>query len=261
MAKLKTEIRTMVLEVLNQYGVKLKGEYDDSLLGAELLDIGSTGRNTNAVGEGDFDFNLKLDAKDFSLVPQIANEIRQRLGTEMTEAFIAPSDFNNNQLRFFGSNAFSQQGLDIDIGFVKKSDLNVYASHDALADKLNNLLEKRGQKDYDEAIANILLAKKWLKEGGAYKKGNYGDGGLGGVGVENLILAHGGNLKQAFQAFYQATKNSDGSIKSYEEFKGSFKILDAGLNLRYNNHDNFTLNMNEAGYQKMLDVIQNHFAF
>lgn len=261
LAKLKTEIRSMVLEVLSQHGINLKGEYDDSLLGAELLDIGSTGRGTNAVGEGDFDFNLKLDAKDFDKVPQIAEEIKQRLGIEMTEAFIAPSDGNNNQLRFFGSNVFSQQGLDIDIGFVKKSDLNVYASHDALADKLNNLLEKRGQKDYDEAVANILLAKKWLKEGGAYKKGNHGDGGLGGVGVENLILAYNGNIKQAFRAFYEAAKNSDGSIKSFEQFKTGFKILDAGLNLRYNTHDNFVLNMNEAGYQKMIAIIKDHFSF
>lgn len=258
LSKLKVEIRQLVLEVLSKYGIQLKGEYDDSLLGAELLDIGSTGRGTNAVGEGDFDFNLKLDAKDFDKVSNIAAEIVQRLGSEMKEGPIYPSGGNNNQLRFFGSNIFSQKGLDIDIGFVKKSDLNVYASHDAVADKLNNIRQKYGNEAYGEVVANILLAKKWLKEGRAYKKGNYGEGGLGGIGVENLILAYEGNIREAFGAFYRAAKNSDGSIKSLETFKQDFKILDAGMNLRFNNHDNFVYNMNEDGYRKMIAIIQEH---
>ncbi|MCX6741131.1 MAG: hypothetical protein NTY61_01910, partial [Candidatus Parcubacteria bacterium] len=90
--KLKTEIRTMALEVLMQFDVKLKPEYDDSIIGAELLDIGSTGRDTNAIGEGDFDFNLKLDAKDFDKFTAVAQEIQKRLGGEMSESPILPSE-------------------------------------------------------------------------------------------------------------------------------------------------------------------------
>jgi len=256
--RLKKEIRQLVLEVLGKYGIQLKGEFDDSLSGAELLDIGSTGRGTSAIGEGDFDLNLKLDANDFYMVHQISQEIVSKLGIEMKEAPITPSEGNNNQLRFFGSNIFSQKGLDIDIGFIKKSDINVYASHDAIADKLNNIRQTQGDEAYNEAVANILLAKKWLKEGGAYKKGNYGEGGLGGIGVENLILAYGANIKDAFGAFNNAAKNPDGSTKSFESFKQDFKILDAGMNLRFNNHDNFVFNMNEAGYRKMLEIISEH---
>jgi hypothetical protein len=256
LVKLKREIRDLVTDVLKKYGVRLKSEYDDSLVGAELLDIGSTGRGTNAVGEGDFDFNLKLDAEDFDKIPKIAQEIITRLGAEMKEAPIYPSFDNNNQLRFFGSNRFSQKGLDIDIGFVRKSDLNVYASHDAIADKLNNIRQQYGTQAYNETVANILLAKKWLKEAGVYKKGNFGEGGLGGIGVENLILAYNGNVKEAFGAFYRAAQNPDGSFKNFETFVQDFKILDAGMNLRFNSHDNFVLNMNPGGYKTMLSLIK-----
>jgi hypothetical protein len=257
--ELKTDVRTMILQVLAQFDIKLKPEYDDSLLGAELLDIGSTGRGTNTVGEGDFDLSLKLDAQDFDKVPAIAQEIEKRLGNERRESPILPSESNRNQFRFFGTNVFNQKNVDIDIGFVRKSDLNVYASHDALADKLNNIRQKHGEEAYQEVIANVLLAKKWLKEGEAYKKGDWSQGGLGGVGVENLILAYGGNIKTAFKAFTEAAKNPDGSIKNLEEFKKTFKLLDAGLDLRANRHDNFVYNMNEQGYQKMLQVIKEHF--
>lgn len=257
--KLKTEIRTMALEVLMQFDVKLKPEYDDGIIGAELLDIGSTGRDTNAIGEGDFDFNLKLDAKDFDKFAAIAQEIQKRLGGEMSESPVLPSEGNHYQFRFFGTNVFSQKDVDIDIGFVKKSDLNVYASHDAITDKLANVHQKYGEEAYQEVVANILLTKKWLKAGEAYKKGDYGQGGLGGIGVENLILAYSGNIKTAFRAFAEAAKKSDGSRKGLEEFKKDFKLLDAGMDLRSNHHDNFVYNMNEAGYQRMLDVIQEHF--
>ncbi|GEM_PF-3278605 len=262
LSKLKEEIRTMVLSILAQLNIHLKPEYDDSLIGAELLDIGSTGRDTNAVGEGDFDFNLKLDSKYFDRFPEIAQEIAQRLGGEprgKTESPILPSSANHFQFRFFGTNVFGQKDVDIDIGFVKKSDLNVYASHDAVADKLANIRQAYGEEAYQETVANVLLAKKWLKAGEAYKKGNYGQGGLGGIGVENLILAYGGNIKSAFRAFAETAKNPDGSIKDFELFKDDFKLLDAGMDLRSNHHDNFVYNMNATGYQKMLDVIQKHF--
>ncbi len=253
---LHKEIRDLVLEVLEQYNIKLKAEYDDSLLGAELLDIGSTGRGTSVPGDGDFDFNLKLDAKDFEKFNEISHEIISRLGTSGKEQPLTPHAGNNYQMRFFGSNAFSEKGIDIDIGFVRKSDLNVYASHDAIKDKLENIRLVHGDKASDTVVANILLAKEWLKEGKAYKKGSHGEGGLGGIGVENLIMAHGGNLREAFASFYTAAKNSDGSFKSFEQFKGDYKILDAGMNLRYNNHDNFVLNMTSEGYQNMLQVIK-----
>lgn len=249
----------MVLGILTRYDIKLKPEYDDSLIGAELLDIGSTGRDTNAIGEGDFDFNLKLDAKDFDKFAAIAQEIQKRLGGEMSESPVLPSEGNHYQFRFFGTNVFSQKDVDIDIGFVKKSDLNVYASHDAIADKLANVRQKYGEEAYQEVVANILLIKKWLKAGEAYKKGDYGQGGLGGIGVENLILAYSGNIKLAFKAFAEAAKNTDGSIKDFESFKDDFRVLDAGMDLRSNHHDNFVYNMNATGYQKMLAVIKEHF--
>lgn len=259
MQVLQKEIRSMIMEVLQEKDITFKGEYDDSLVSAEFLDIGSTGRGTNLPGDGDFDFNLKLDAKDWGKVYELSQEIIKKLGPSFREHPIIPDNYNNYQLRFFGTNIFSQKGIDIDIGFVKKSELSAYASHDAIIDKLENIRQVHGEEAYNDVIANILLAKTWLKEGKAYKKGDHGEGGLGGIGIENLVLAHNGNVRDAFLSFRDAALQSDGSIKSFEQFKKEYKVLDAGVNLRYNNHDNFVLNMNSNGYKKMLTVIDLHF--
>lgn len=258
LAALRKEVRQLIFLVLEKHGVVLKGEYDDSILGAELSDTGSTGRGTAIDAGGDFDFSLRMDFKDWSKRTMIAQEIAAALGSKMKEQPIFPSESNSNQFRFFGSDAFSQKGIDIDIAFVNKSEVEVYASHQAVIDKLENIKTKQGESAYEAVIGNILLAKKWLKEGNAYKKGGHGDGGLGGIGVENLVLAYGGNVQSAFKAVAASAYRPNGERKSFQEFKESFKIRDAGVNLRSGKHDNFVNNMHEQGYLNMLKVIEQH---
>ena len=91
-----------------------------------------------------------MDAKDFDKFATIAQEIQKRLGDEKRESPILPSEGNHYQFRFLGTNVFDQKDVDIDIGFVKKSDLNVYASHDAVADKLANIRQAYGEEAYQE---------------------------------------------------------------------------------------------------------------
>ncbi len=256
---LKKDIRSLVVDVLGTFDISLKAEYEDGLLGAELLDTGSTGRGTNSPGEGDFDLTLKLDAQDYNQVTAIGEKIIEQLGLVMTEKPLFKEQNGNYLLRFFGSQAFGAEGADIDIVFIKKSDLNVYGSHDAISDKLDNIREEHGEPAYQETVANILLAKKWLKAGQVYKKRDYGEGGLGGIGVENLVLAYGGNVGQAFRAFYQAAQSDNGSTKTFTQFKQGFKLLDAGLDMRSNRYDNFMENLTEIGYQKMLRLIEQKF--
>ncbi len=256
---LKKEVRSLVVEVLSEFGIQLKDEHDESLAGAELLDVGSTGRGTNVGGEGDFDLTLKLDASDYDKVRAIGSKIIQRLGAQTTQSASFARQQNNYLLRFFGTNVLSEKGIDIDIVFVRKSDVNMYASQDAIGDKLDSIGEHYGAGAYEEAIANILLAKHWLKEAEVYKKGAYAEGGLGGIGVENLVLAYGGNVGKAFKTFYDAARGRSGTIKPFEQFKKDFKLLDAGMNLRSNQYDNFIDNMTEQGYQKMLRVVQDKF--
>ncbi len=151
--------------------------------------------------------------------------------------------------------------IDVDIAFVQKSTIKPFATHDAVADKLNSVKETYGEPVYHETIGSIVLAKRLLKESGAYKKL---DGGFGGVGVENWILQHGGNITEAFQSFWDAahsgganTGADGGAAIPLEEFKQKYKLLDAGENLAFPGHDNFIqLHLEEGAYQKILSMIQ-----
>jgi len=141
--------------------------------------------------------------------------------------------------------------LEIDVALVSKSEIAVYESHDAVKERLDNM----DPNVRAEVQANIVLAKKILKEAGIYKKT---EGGLGGIGVENLILQNGGNVVTAFEAFQEAAIK-DGKLVPFVEFKRNFKILDAGLNAKFNRHDNFIeQNLNEQGYARRANVINSY---
>ena len=237
--------------------VAFRSEFDTSIVGAELLDTGSTGRHTNTPGDFDFDFSLKLDAKDFLEAANLAQAIKNTMifGEDISHE----EEGGYYQLRVKGVTSIGgkQLGtpLDIDIGFASKSDLSVYGSHDAIRDKLNYIKNNDGQKAYEQTIANVILTKQTLKEGDAYKKQE--DGGFGGVGVENWILANGGNMEEAFKSFRDAAYEN-GQRLPYEKFKEKYKILDPGTNIKFNGHDNFINILKPTGYEAMLNTIENY---
>ncbi|MBI5134745.1 hypothetical protein HZA86_00710 [Candidatus Uhrbacteria bacterium] len=249
---LRTQIRSQIQMVLSRHGVELKSAYDTGLFGAELSDIGSTGRGTSMPGDADFDFTVRLDDKDFEKVNIIAAEMMQLFQPAKDDSH---TEVGYYQLRAIGAAGLSQTA-DIDIGFVKKSELMVYGSHNAVSDKLEWIREHHGQEQYEDTIANIVVAKKILKGGEAYKKMEHG--GIGGIGVENWILSHGGNVKDAFQSFYDAAYVNGGGRISLESFKGKYRVLDAGTNVKKGFHDDFIYNLSDAGYHKMLDTIERY---
>ncbi len=253
-------IRAAIQKALSGLGIALRSEFDTSILGAELLDTGSTGRHTNTPGDFDFDFSLKLDVNDFPRASQLAEAIKGIMVMQDDKSHEERGGYY--QLRAMGVTQIGDQKfekpLDIDIGFANKSDLSVYGSHDAIRDKLDFIRKAYGEASYRDAVANIILAKKVLKEGGAYKKKEHG--GIGGIGLENWILANGGNLEAAFRSFYEAA-HEGGTLLSLEEFRKRYRILDAGVNVKYLGHDNFVDILKPQGYQAMLATIRDYLGF
>ncbi len=253
-------IRSEIQVALGGLGVSLRSEFDTGILGAELLDTGSTGRYTNMPGDFDFDFSLKLDANDFpkaKALAQAINSLMVKEGSNDHEEEGGYYQLRAKGVTRIGDRVF-EKPLDIDIGFASKSDLSVYGSHDAIRDKLDHIREHQGEEAYRESVANVILAKTFLKEGHAYKKGEAADGGMGGIGVENWILAHGGNMESAFRSFYDAAHDEQGNRVSIDEFRKRYRVLDAGVNIKYLGHDNFIDILKPQGYEAMLAVIEGY---
>lgn len=255
--QLSAQIRLVVEEVLQEEGIELRDRNGHSALGAELDDIGSTGRHTNVPGDADFDFTLFLDVQDFEKYPQVAEKLLDRLQPLRRDMYQSgDSDFQ--QMRAFDCQAFGAEEVDIDISFVRKNTNRELTSHEAVASKLTSIREQEGDQVYYEVVANILLAKKVLKEGHAYKRrtpGGEGDGGFGGIGTENWILANGGSFDQACASFLLTAYEGDRLI-TLDEFKKKYAIYNAGINTKTMRHNNFISELTEDGYQKMAETLR-----
>jgi hypothetical protein len=147
------------------------------------------------------------------------------------------------------------QPLDIDLSFMSKSERITYSTDMCVRERLDEL-KKSDPEGYKYTIANIVLAKRVLKEHGLYKK--YGSdgatqyGGFGGVGVENWILQNGGSFSKAIETFLEAAKKA----KSFSEFQEIYPIFDFGQNhmAREYSHDSFIRGLTPSGYDRMQEV-------
>ncbi|MCL4338118.1 hypothetical protein M1271_00335 [Patescibacteria group bacterium] len=249
----QNKIKQIIQEVLTEYGVKLKEEGDTGLLGAEFMDTGSTGRGTNTPGDADYDYALMLDAADFRKREYLAAEIKKRLNPQDDESH---TDSGGIQIRAMKSRFIEGRDIDVDIAITSKSDLRVFASHDAIAAKLDSIAKEYGDEVRDRVVANIILTKRVLKEGHAYKKKEHG--GIGGIGVENWILQNEGNMAKAFLSFYQAA-HSHGQRISLSDFRKKYHMRDAGINVKFLSHDDYVYLLKEDGYNAMLDTIEKYF--
>ena len=252
--KLSGTIKMEVKNVLKEQGVDLKEEFDPGLLGADFLDIGSTGRETNMPGSYDFDWTLKLDSPDFKKAGEIAQKIKERMEAGKDESHSEEHGYYQLRLKDITKigKLTLENPIDIDIGFAKKSDLSIFGSHDAIYEKLKWIKDNLGDEAAEQIIANIILCKQLLNKGEAYKRVEHG--GFGGIGVENWILANNGNIRKAFQTFREAAYEN-GSRIPFEKFKEKYKILNAGMNVKRLIHDNYIENLQPHGYEKMLDVL------
>ncbi len=250
-------INNHIQKALASLNLSLKTKIDGDLTEGvvELIDTGSTGRGTNAINDGDFDFMMRLD-KSIMMDREKLEAIKEAIENEFAsvdEKGYANGDFRHKGVKF----ADFDEKVDIDISFTQKLDKINYSTDMALQDRLNSIKTQDPQR-YNIVIANILYAKKILKENEVYKSFHSANpqGGLGGVGVENWILQNGGSFIEAAERFLKAAEG-----KTFNQFKEDYQIWDFGenhLNAKKGNYlfDNFiTNNMNEVGYEKMKKVL------
>ena len=273
---------TNIPELNLSYKDYLDGDLTENIV--EMIDTGSTGRQTNAPGSGDFDYLARLDRSilnDPTKKQQITDALLTAFGkadeVNDTSNQIDNLDHNedgegeagqvDNKSRIVNGNLRLKQvsidGLaepvDIDITFAQKTNKVQYPTDAALADRLSNI-KNQSETKYRQVLANIIYAKQFLKAAGAYKPRRSpeakGIGGLGGVGIENWVLQHGGSFKQAARDFLAVADSCSG----FEDFCAHYPVWDYGENhkgIRSKPHDNFvTDNMNPEGYGRMKEALR-----
>ncbi len=228
-----------------------QGEYDDSVVGAKILDTGSTSRGTALDNDFDFDFVVKYNDND--------NEKIEKLIEKLKNLFKLDDDYYNKDMRTlrFKSFKINNELVDLDISFIKKSDSEDLVANEAISKKYKNIEEVYGKERLMDVLTHVRYAKNILKENECYNKGLTGktsQGGLGGIGVETWILNNGGDVVKAFQSFNE-NAFENGELISFHDFKKKYKIFGAGNNIRENRGaENFVYNMDKNGYEKMAEL-------
>ena len=275
---------TGIPELNLSYKDYLDGDLTENIV--EMIDTGSTGRQTNAPGSGDFDYLARLDRSilnDPTKKQQItdalliafdkadevnstSNQIDNLDHNEEEEGEGEASQADNKSQIVNGNLRLKQvsidglaEPVDIDITFAQKTNKVQYPTDAALADRLSNI-KNQSETKYQQVLANIIYAKQFLKAAGAYKPRRSpeakGIGGLGGVGIENWVLQHGGSFKQAARDFLDVAD----SCSSFEDFCAHYPVWDYGENhkgIRSKPHDNFVAdNMNPEGYERMKQALR-----
>ena len=247
---------TNIPELNLSYKDYLDGDLTENIV--EIIDTGSTGRQTNAPGSGDFDYLARLDRSilnDPTKKQQITDALLAAFGRENDGSAIVNGNLRLKQVSIDGL----AEPVDIDITFAQKTNKVQYPTDAALADRLTNI-KNQSETKYQQVLANIIYAKQFLKAAGAYKPRRSpeakGIGGLGGVGIENWILQHGGSFKQAARDFLSVADN----CSSFEDFCAHYPVWDYGENhkgIRSKPHDNFVAdNMNPEGYERMKEALR-----
>ena len=228
----------------------------------QVLDTGSTGRSTNIPGKGDFDYVIRINRNI---------EINQELRQEFIEKLLSKFKIINPGKNIKGDIKEMTVEIDgevypLDISFTIKTNKVSYSTEMSVSDRLDTIKQQYPDK-YKLVLANIIYAKELLKHNGCYKKGKYGEGGLGGVGVENWILQNGGSLYDASKEFLSFALKDD-KIIDFETFKANYQVWDFGenfytdrdnrtMNRKDNLHDNFiSNNLTENGYKNMVSAIK-----
>ena len=247
---------TNIPELNLNYKDYLDGDLTENIV--EMIDTGSTGRQTNAPGSGDFDYLARLDRSilnDPTKKQQITDALLAAFGRENDGSAIVNGNLRLKQVSIDGL----AEPVDIDITFAQKTNKVQYPTDAALVDRLSNI-KNQSETKYQQVLANIIYAKQFLKAAGAYKPRRSpeakGIGGLGGVGIENWALQHGGSFKQAARDFLAVAD----SCSSFKDFCAHYPVWDYGENhkgIRSKPHDNFVAdNMNQEGYNRMKQALR-----
>lgn len=252
----KMIIINKLLPIFNKYFKGKEEDISSALTNGiiEIIDTGSTGRNTNVRGDGDFDFVVRLDTnfiksdklKDFAT--DIYNVFNKPIGPTTS---IKMNDIHIKEI---------SEPLKVEISVMDKNSKMDYSTEMCIKDRLQTI-KNNYPSEYDLVIANIIYAKKLLKEHGVYKPI---DGGLGGVGLETFILTHGGSFYDACLSFIDKASR----VNNLTEFKKQYHIYDFGKNyyaFDENNsyrarfpYDDYVNKLNENSYKKLLEIFKNY---
>lgn len=271
-------IKASIARGMKSVGVTMKDKLDGNVMTgfADLIDTGSTARGTDLPGKADFDYICRVDRSlinDPKKFDEFKKAIRAQFVSVDNEEYVGPN--GNFRLKGVVVDGLDEK-VDIDLSFViRTTKLNI-SSDESLLTRMDAIEQGnyvvRGEQGIDDpktarnlVTGNILMAKKLLKAYKCYKKSNSPEkqGGLGGIGIENWILQHGGSLKNAAEDFMRVARSSD----SYEEFKHNYTIWDFGQNhysLEGSNytHDNFVWrNMDADGYERMKAALATYLKY
>ena len=296
-------ISKVLSETAQEFGIDLgyKTAIDGDVVGGtiEVIDTGSTGRGSNLPGDGDFDLTLRVDGNlysDVNFMRRFSQKLHDEFGRNSRGVYTSTSvneyDIRDKNIKLDG---IDDTLIDIDISFVQKTNRYDYSTDMALAERYDSMTTSQIR---DLAVANVLYTKAMMKEAECYKpnRGDIPQGGLGGIGIENLVLQNGGSLTEAAMNFVEATRYityseylkthpnatfteymGDNAAKEYSRFINDYMLTDFGENhfaekrasslntssqnvaSRYYPFDNFvTGNMSETGYGKTLKVLEDY---
>ncbi len=237
----------VLLPILQQFNLSMREELSGDLTEgvAEVIDTGSTGRYSNAPGDGDFDFMMKLDrkiTKDKNALESIRNAFCDKLGLSY-EDIVKSGNIRAKNVKLSGL----EETVDIDVTFSTKTNKVKYSTDVALGQFYESMTEEQRRI----ATANVIFAKRLLKHAKAYKpdRGDVPQGGLGGVGIENWVLQNGGSFVAAAESFMKVANECG---ENFEQFKMNYSLIDFGENHVNGLNDNFVArNMSKEGYNKM----------
>ena len=254
----RNKVYDILKNILSNNNLSLKTEIDGDLTpgSVEVIDTGSTGRETNDIGSGDFDFLLKIDQiifRDSNKYSEFKNDILKYFEDNFRVDKITIT--GNGDYRMKGVHIDDTTVVDIDLSFMVKTDKITYSTDECLKDRLNSIKEQDYDK-YQKILANIIIAKKFMKKFECYKsyRSDNTQGGMGGSGIENWILQNGGSFIDAVKDFYSIAKD-----KNFDEFKKEYFVWDFGKNHFFERkglypYDNFIDNMSIQGYNKMKEA-------
>jgi len=172
------EAITNIPELNLSYKDYLDGDLTENIV--EMIDTGSTGRQTNTPGSGDFDYLARLDRSilnDPTKKQQITDALLAAFGRENDGSAIVNGNLRLKQVSIDGL----AEPVDIDITFAQKTNKVQYSTDMALADRLTNI-KNQSETKYQQVLANIIYAKQFLKAAGAYKpRRSPGTKGIGGA--------------------------------------------------------------------------------
>ena len=246
-----SEVATSITDAINYGGITsvVDGFNPDLSPGiAELYSTGSTSRGTNVPLDSDFDYLIKIDREIFfdeQKLAELKNKMKEKLNFE--------DGFGG---KICGKIKKGDTELDVEISFCPRTDKVDLSTDSSLSERLDAIKEQYPDS-YMDVLANIVYAKELFKEVGAYKslKSDSTQGGLGGIGIENWILQHGGSLYDAAKDFIEVSENCE----DFVEFTKKYQVFDFGQN-HYSDkanvypHDNFVGDdnkMGKDGYERM----------